>query len=156
MNAALASLRAQLAQRTPRERIVLAVGAGVLALFLLYLLVIGPARQARENAVARHAEAAETLGLVARATAAPRAATGSGAPLRAVVSQSAEAAGVVIDRYDNAGDDLRVAIGEAPAPALLAWLTELREREGVAVTEAQLRREAGGGVSARLTLRRGS
>ena len=156
MSAALATLRAQWAQRSQRERVLLAVGAGLLALLLLVLLVLGPARQARLAAVDRHAEAIETLSLVVSATDAPPAVAGSGAPLRAVVSQSAEAAGLVIDRYDSAGDDVRVAIGEAAPPALFAWLTELREQEGIEVVEAQLRREASGGVSARLTLRRGA
>ena len=156
MSARLAALRAQWAARTPRERLLLTVAGGLLALLLLFVLVLGPARAARAAAVERHADAARTLGVVARATAAPPSVRGSGGPLRAVVAQSADAAGLVIDRYDSAGDDLRVSLGEAPAPALFAWLTALREEEGIVAAEAQLRREEGGVVSARLTLRRAS
>ena len=144
-------------QRTPRERVMLTVGAGVLALFVLVVLVLTPARQMRENAVAAHADAARTLGAVRQATRAPRAAPrGSEAPLRAVVSQSAEAAGLVIDRYDSQGDDVRIALADASAPALFGWLAELREAEGITIAEAQISREDTGTVSARLTLRRGT
>ena len=157
MSALADRARAALAQRTPRERIILAIGAAVLALFLLLVLVLTPARQMRESAVASHAEAARTLGAVQQATRAPASASASdpsGAPLRAVVSQSAEAAGLVIDRYDSQGDAVRVALADASGQALFVWLTTLREREGILVAEAQIQRQDAGTVSARLTLRR--
>lgn len=148
-------LRAALAERSSRERALLGVAAALLVLVVLLFGVIGPARDARADAVARHAEAAQTLGAVRRATASPSAPTGSGGPLRAVVSVTADGAGIVIDRYDIEDDGVRLFIGSVEATRLFGWLTELREREGIAVSEAQLRREDGGMISARLTLTRG-
>lgn len=148
-------VRAALAERSPRERVLLGIAAALLALILLIFGVLGPARDARENAVARHAEAARTLGAVRLATNAPAAPAGTGGPLRAVVSATADQAGIVIDRYDIEDDGVRLFVGSTEAPRLFAWLTGLREQEGITVTEAQVRREEGGMVSARITLRRG-
>ena len=148
-------LRAALAERSPRERLLLGVATVLLALVVLLFGVIGPARDARVSAVANHATAAQTLGAVRQATANPAAPTGSGGPLRAVVSATADQAGIVIDRYDIEDDGVRLFVGNTEAVRLFGWLANLREQEGIAVTEAQLRREEGGTISARLTLARG-
>lgn len=149
----MTALRARWAALSDRERLLVAVMAGLAVLLLLTLLVLRPLAAARSEGLAAFRAAAETRAAVARAAAnGDGAAPVGGGDLRAVASQTAEARGIVIDRYDFQEDAVDLTITGIQAPDLYAWLGALSEEHGVVVREAQLRRGEGGELTARLTL----
>ena len=143
----------------PRERLGVLVVAALAAVLLLTVLVLRPLAAFKAGAKDRHADAAETAALVDRAVAgASGQGTGAptGAPLRAVISDTADAAGIVIDRYDISEDSVDLTIGSADAARLYAWLGGLSSDHGLSVAQGTVRGVEGGLVSARLTLERSS
>ena len=74
-------------------------------------------------------------------------------PVAQRVTQSAEAAGLVLTRLAAEGDGLRVTIEEAGFEPLMRWIAALEAEHGVIATLVELdRRPAPGMVSGRLTL----
>lgn len=153
----MSALRERWAAFTPRERLMLSVLGVVFAIILFLVLIVRPLTNMQTSGVAAFQEAARTRAAVARAAGQgqSRADTGTG-PLRGAVSSAADAAGIVIDRYDIQEDALDVTVTEVAAPTLYAWLDDLSRTEGVTVREGTVRAAGDGGlVTARLTLARG-
>ena len=164
MNAALARFRAWWGTLAQREQRVLAVGAIVLGLVVLYLGVWEPVAKAqRDRQLALEdaralATMLETLAVeVQRGRGAGGGGTaGAGQSLLSVVDQSRRASGLTKPptRLQPEGDAIvRIWLDDVPFDALLRWLADLQTRYGVRVDAADIERESGPGlVNARLTL----
>lgn len=164
MNAYLERFRLWWSGLADRERRIVAAGAAVLALVLLYLAVWEPlaqARHAREQAlVDERALAAllETLAVEMQQRGGAGAVAGTGQSLLAVVDQSRRASALSKppSRLQPEGEDtVRIWLEDVPFDALVRWLNDLQTRYGVRVADADIERESGPGlVNARLTLMR--
>ena len=151
----MSALQARWAAFSPREKLLLAVAAGLLVLLLLSVLILRPLANARENGIAAFAEAAATRAAVARSVGAGRATGTATGDLRAAAQETADAFGIVVDRYDFQDGAVDLTVSDVDAPTLYAWLAALADERGVAVREAQLRADEEGLVTARLTLAAG-
>jgi len=149
-----------------RERLMVSVGAGVVALVLLYLVVWLPmaSHTARlEQSVAEQQvlkrwmqrSAAEARQLRGRAVVG---AGDEGHSLLAVVDETAKQAnlGPAVKRIQPDGQDLvRISLEQAPFDDVVTWLAGLQQTQGVSVVDATLDRQSASGlVNARLTLKR--
>ena len=148
-----------------RERLMVAAGAALLLLFLLYVLVWSPIHSgydALRNSVEEQRttavwmrESAQTLASLKRNSG--RAAQGlGGKSLLSVADSTARAGGLgpALKRVEPEGkDSVRVWLDGAPFDVLVKWLGTLSIIHGVSAESATLERsDATGRVNARLTL----
>ena len=163
MKAYLDRFRAWWGTLAEREQRVLAAGAAILALVVLYLGAWEPLAQTQRDRVRALEDARalatllETLAVeVQRSRGAGGAGTaGAGQSLLAVIDQSRRASSVAKQpRLQVDGDNaVRVWLEDVPFDALLRWLGDLQTRYGVRVDTADIERESGPGlVNARVTL----
>lgn len=144
-----------------RERILVTVAGGLLALVVLIYGIamplwtgLGDAEARQDEAVEREARVASKVALLKDGGAARAAGTGDGAPLSLAVGQSAAEQGFTLETNTARGDRATsIAIAAIRAPALLAWLARLEEG-GVRVTDLTLRSGANATVAATATLER--
>jgi len=134
--------------RSPRERRVLAWGAGVLALMLVYALVWHPARQGvtrLESAMPRlradmndmRRQSAEITTL--RQTVSKARLDAAGA--RAALQASAGKRGIerAIERIDAMGSDrLRVVLSAVPFEPWVAWVDQLQREHQLVIEVARI------------------
>lgn len=149
-----------------RERVMVAVGAVVVALTLVYLVLWEPfanARSRQQIALADEralAERLETIGAtVQKARASGVAAIqGQDQSLLTLVDQQGKSPdlGKPPARLQPEGDnEVKVWFEDVPFDALVRWMAVLETRFGVQITGAELERRAGAGlVNARLTVTR--
>jgi len=147
---------------TPRDRRVLAIGAGVLLVIGLWLLVWEPLRDARDAARLRVASAAQDLAYLRAVvpqlrdagTAAPR----DGRSLLATVDATARESGVgsaLLRVEPVSSGQVRVYFEGAGFDALVDWLAMLQSAQGVTVGDLSVSRAGGvGRVDARVVLER--
>ncbi len=148
-----------------RERLMVAAGAALLVLFLLYVLVWSPIHSgydALRNSVEEQRstalwmrESAQTLTSLKRNSG--KAAQGlGGKSLLSVADSTARAGGLgpALKRVEPEGrDSVRVWLDGAPFDVLVKWLGTLSIIHGVSAESATLERsDATGRVNARLTL----
>ena len=136
----------------PRERLLIAVAGALALVLLLSVLVLRPLSNARADGVRAFEEAVATRAAVARAAGGAGQAGPATGDLRAAAQETADAFGIVVDRYDFQDGVVDLTVSDVDAPTLYAWLTTLAEQRGVTVREAQLRAGDDGLVTARLTL----
>ena len=146
-----------LADRTPRERLLLGTMAAVGALALVYLAVWQPLQNARSGyqaAIAR--QDALTARIATLGTdAAPAPVASDPRPPAVIVSDSAAAAFLAIRRLEPAEDRVGVVLEDADFGAVLIWLDRLDRDFGLQVAEIDIsRRPEPGVVSTTLMLRR--
>ncbi len=151
----------------PRERLVVAVGAVVVALLLVWGLVLSPIYGASASAAQRVDDKRATLAFLRDAAAelagapalASRGPDMSGQSLVVVVDRSARAAGLgaALTRNQPVGEDgIRVRMENAAFDALAVWLGTLSTSAGLAIEAASFERTPDEGrVNATLTLRLG-
>jgi general secretion pathway protein M len=154
-----ARLKALWASRTPRERRLLAVMLGLIALILAWLLILRPLGDMLSAAKARHGEAVEALA-EARAQAAaierlerrkPAAAAG---PIDMAVAAEASQAGFQLSQLQpRDGDRVALAIGSARPQALFGWVAGLEAR-GLIVDTLSASANPDRTLSAQIVLRR--
>lgn len=151
---ATAPLYQRWAQLQAREQLVLAVGA---AFALILLLVYGlwlPSHHVAQKAQQRFEanrvllqELQSQTGVAAGGAAAP------GSLLR-LASDAANAGNLALSRIEPEGDGgVRVWLEKADFNVVAAWLATL-SAQGIQLREAQVEKQSGGGVSARLALSR--
>ena len=146
-----------LADRTPRERLLLGAMAAVAALALVYLGIWQPLQNARngyEAAIAR--QDALTARIAALGSdAAPAPVISDPRPPAVIVSEAAASAALAIRRLEPAEDRVRVVLEDADFGAVLVWLDALDRDTGLKVAEIDItRRPEPGTVSTTLMLRR--
>jgi len=148
----------------PRERLIVAVGAVVLALTLIYVALWEPAANARAKQAAALAdqralaERLETIG----ATVQKARASGVGAiqgrdqSLLTLIDQQGKSPelGKAPARLQPEGDtEVKVWFEDVPFDALVRWMATLESRYGVQIVGAEIERRATAGlVNARLTV----
>ncbi|HZR37018.1 MAG TPA: type II secretion system protein M [Nevskia sp.] len=160
----LAPLRAWFEARQPREQLIVAAGALVVALALVYLVLWQPFALARDHAAAAlgssRALAAriEQIGAQAQQShaAGGQSVVGPEVSLLSAVDQASKDGilGKAPSRMQPDGDkQVRVWIEDVPFDAVLRWMDDLQKRYGVRVDGVTLeRRPAAGTVNARLSL----
>lgn len=146
---------------TARERVLVAVAGGLLALVFVWLAVLRPLDRAVDDARRRHArgvvalaEARAQADEVRRLAAALPAAQGAPADIAAAAAQ---AAGLPLSRAEPvAPDGVALAIDAARPAALWPWIGTL-ERAGLTISELSVRANPDRTVAVRLvaTARRG-
>lgn len=148
----------------PRERLIVAVGAVVVALTLIYAALWEPAANARARQAAALAdqralaERLETIG----ATVQKARASGVGAiqgrdqSLLTLIDQQGKSPelGKAPARLQPEGDtEVKVWFEDVPFDALVRWMATLESRYGVQIVGAEIERRAVAGlVNARLTV----
>jgi general secretion pathway protein M len=145
-------------ERSPRERVLIGVMLGLIAMLILWLGLIRPIDRAVGRASARHEAAVRDATIVTAKVAALKSARSDpvvpvGSDLLALVRVSAESAGFTLARID-AGEGARVtlSIASAKSPALFAWLSGL-DRAGMFVERAVIRPNSDTTLSFEATLR---
>lgn len=142
--------------RAPRERLLLAILLGVLALWLAIVAIWQPLQSARGrlgDQIVRY-ERALTVLQSQPAVAAPVAAPDD-RPLNVVITETAAAFQLTIRRLEPEGARIRVVLDEAPFDAVILWLEAVQRDHGLRVTQVEMtRRPAPGVVNATLTLER--
>jgi general secretion pathway protein M len=150
----------------PRERLMVAVCAAVVALTLIYLLLWEPLANARSSAQANLAQqraTAQRLEVIA-ATVQKARASGQGQiigrdqSLLTLVDQLAKSPqlGKAPTRLQPEGEqEVRIVFEDVGFDALASWLSMLETQYAIHVTAADFERRAGAGlVNARLTVQR--
>ncbi|MEN8206839.1 MAG: type II secretion system protein M [Pseudomonadota bacterium] len=158
-------MKAWLDNLEPRERMMLAAGATLLVLFLIYILVLSPIHSGYDtlrNTVDEQRttalwmqESVQTLARLKRSSG--RAAQGlGGRSLLSVADSTARAGGLgpALKRVEPEGSDsVRVWLDGAPFDVLVKWLGTLSTIHGVNAETVTIERSGTAGrVNARLTL----
>lgn len=141
--------------RSPRERVLLAVMAALIAVVVAVYGVLLPLQRMSAAAEARHALAAQRLAEVTVAeTAAPSGPAPASGDLQAIVIASATQAGISLSnqRLDNA-DQMTIGVASIDANVLFGWLQSVSQ-SGVAVTNFSATSVGGGQVQADAVLER--
>jgi general secretion pathway protein M len=141
------------AGREPRERVLLAVLAAVVAGLVYWYGLYSPLAALAESERERHEAASAGLARARGLSAAiqSRASTGGGAPPEQAVRRSAEEAGIAVSAVEPEGDALAVSIEAVAARPLFAWLARLQD-EDVGVRNFEAHRVEDGMVQVRLVL----
>jgi general secretion pathway protein M len=142
--------------RTPRERVLLAIMAALLAGVLVWLLVLRPLGLARDqaNADASAAAARRTAAeaLVAAIRARPAA---TGAPVQDILTRRLAEAGLQASRLDAQGQGQAVVeIAAVNGRLLLGWASGLEARDGLVIDQLEATRNPDQSVRVRLIVRR--
>lgn len=124
--------------RSPRERILLAVMLALLGLTILWFGIVGPLQSTLKDARLRHSEALDRnaaihakVDLLARVPPAGR--TALSGPVDQFITQSAADAGFTLERIQAQGaGQVDIAIASARPGAFLAWVHAL-EGQGVRI-----------------------
>ncbi len=138
--------------RSSREQVLIAFGVTLAVAVLLVAGVVRPLQVAR---IAARNDIRAYESRTARASAAHLGVAGrtDHRSPSVVVTESAAAAGLTLQRLDPEGGRLRVVVADAPFENLMQWLDQIERDSGLAVIDAQLeRRLAPGTVGAQLTL----
>lgn len=160
----LAPLLARYRELQPRERVIVAGGAFVLALLLAYLLLWEPfakAAQRQQSALAEERAFAERLEVIGAAVQRARASglgpvQGGGQSLLTLVDQASrlpELGKAPVRIQPDGEKEVRIWFEDVPFDNLARWLGILQTRYAVTVVSAEIERRAGEGlVNARLSL----
>ncbi len=154
----IARLQQAWAERSPRERQLLVVMLGLLAIMILVLGIIRPLASATVAARDRLDRVTIEAGQIATAVetlrdakkGAPPALTGT---LVLAVSQSASTAGFALSTLDPQGDDrVGFTIPAAKSPAMFTWLRAMAQ-QGIFVERMTMRTNADATLAVDGTLR---
>lgn len=147
MSAAMRAWTAFWQQRTPRERVYLAVMGLSVGLFVYVFLLLAPLRAMAVEAERRHAvaQAAQAqFAAVLAELAGRRAPPDAGADTAALLESAAAAGLVMTSDATAAAGRITLRFEAAPPQALFAWLAQVRERHGLPPLAATLRRGPAG------------
>lgn len=142
-----------------RERLLVSVAGGLMALIVLVYGIILPVGTALDEAAVRHRLATERAGRIAAQIdalkSAPRAkAAALAGPIEQVAGASAQEAGFTVQSNQRRGEDSAVIVIPAARPsAALAWIDGL-PAQGLAVEQLTMTPAPDGSVSVNLTVRR--
>ncbi|MFN3582701.1 type II secretion system protein GspM [Phenylobacterium sp.] len=140
--------------RTPRERLLLGVMAGLLLVFGLWFGVHRPLAQARAAAERRYDRALKEEAAIEIAAARIRTLRTAGggasrkAPAAEAVNASAAAAGVTLSRVEpDPVGGVQVAVGGVSPAQLFPWLAALQRDYGVTPRHLTIVKDEQGGLS---------
>jgi general secretion pathway protein M len=153
----VSALRSWFEARSPRERRLLLVMMGLLAVTIVWLAVVIPVRDGLSSARTRYADAVVRLGRAeAGARAVKRIQRAQPAPVPLPIADAVRAraseAGIALTALEPLGPErVRIAAAGAKAGALTAWLARL-EGEGLLAENVTMTAAGDGTVSADATL----
>jgi general secretion pathway protein M len=159
------NLRQRFDELAPREKRLVYLAAGLVALAVVYLLVVMPLNAFTARAAARVDQKTADLAWMQQAAPQVMAASaaggsGGGESLVVLVDRTAREAGLggsVRDQSPNGDNGLRLRLEGAPFDVLITWLVALQQQHGVSVEAANVdAASAPGLVNASLTLTHGS
>jgi general secretion pathway protein M len=160
------TLRDRIAGLSARERNLVYLAAGLVAVALLYFVIVLPLTTMTTKRAARVEQKAADLAWMRQvapqvsAAAATGAASGSGESLVVLVDRTGREAGLgsaIRDQTPSGENGLRLRLEAAPFDVLVAWIASLQQQHGVRVEAATI--DAGsapGLVNASLTLNHGT
>lgn len=153
----IARWKARWVMMTVRERVLILIMFGLMAVVVLWLGIVRPVNDGLVDARADHLIAVDRAGRIDAAVNALRRTAGASPILEGAldqfVVQSASEAGFTLDSQNLMGADrLEIAIGSARPTALFTWLSVLEAR-GVGVEAIAVQPGANGTVGARITMR---
>lgn len=146
-------------ERTPRERLILGVGGGLLLLVLCWLLLIEPALQGREQwkkaLPALRADYAQMQSLSQQAASAPAPSAAAPAPDRAAIERGLADHGMKAQSLNVSEDGVRVTLTDVSFSALTDWMQQVQRDAQLVVDVAGITaRDRIDRVDANLSLRR--
>jgi general secretion pathway protein M len=158
------NLRHRFDELAPREKRLVYLAAGLVALAAVYLIVVMPLNAFTARAAARVDQKTADLAWMQQAApqvmAASAAGGSAGESLVVLVDRTAREAGLggsVRDQSPNGDNGLRLRLEGAPFDVLITWLVALQQQHGVSVEAANVdAASAPGLVNASLTLTHGS
>ena len=147
-----------------RDQISLLLLAGVLVIYLAYMLVWSPLATLRDEMARRNVATAESLQRVDAMVSEIMDLRDSGASnnnrrnLTSLINQSTSRLGLPVSRLQpNSRGEIQVRMEDAPFDDLLAFLHELEYREGLLVLEASVAQAGSAGrVNATVRVGQGS
>jgi general secretion pathway protein M len=148
-------MKAYLSRLTLRERLLILIGLPLALMVAAYQFLWVPLSLARADYASQIAAYRLVTETAATAQTTPIAPVSRqlNDPISVRVTQSAEAAGLVLRRIEPDGAAVRVTLDDADFTQLLLWITELEYAQSVKVNAIEIdRRTAPGTVSARATL----
>lgn len=153
----IARWRARWVMMTLRERVLILIMFGLLAVVVFWLGIVRPVNDGLANARAEHAIAVDRAGRIDAAVLTLRRTAGAAPILEGaldqVVVQSGTEAGFTLDSQNLVGPDrIAIAIGSARPTALFTWLAALETR-GIGVETITVQPAANGTITARIMLR---
>ena len=139
--------------RTPRERLLISVAAGLAAFVLLLQLIWLPAMRAKESAQLGADRAAKTLEAISRRSSAhgtdraPGTKPNDPDTIRRVVLETANSRGLTIARVlvDEQGSVV-VQVDDAPASTVFGWLLDVRRSSNAHIRKASMNDSGNGFV----------
>ncbi|MCR9279026.1 MAG: type II secretion system protein M [Pseudomonadaceae bacterium] len=150
------------AAQTPRDRSLLALLAGFLAVVFLWLAVWQPVSQWHDRAVSTHQRLQGDLEFMQRTASRARgkaqssqAERGRSRPTLTIITRSAASAGLNITRArpEGGGETYSVTFEGKPFNDILQWLSDLSANNGIVVRDAQVSTDSTPGyVNARFAL----
>ncbi len=165
LNQRIQQVREWLLSRDPRERVLILVGAALLALFLLHAMIWSPLANGYESTKSQlyklrkdivwMRSAAKVLVLNKRHK--PLNNTSSQGSLPTLVDQSARSTGIisVIKRVEPRKDKVQVILQRAHFGKLLRWIEILHQRHKLSITQISINRSRQAGfVNVRVLLSR--
>lgn len=148
--------------QTPRDRSLLVLLAGFLALVFLWLAVWQPVSEWRDSAVSSQQRLQSDLEFMQRTASRARgkaqssqAERGRSRPTLTIITRSAASAGLNITRArpEGGGETYSVTFEGKPFNDILQWLSDLSENNGIVVRDASVSTDATPGyVNARFAL----
>lgn len=140
-------------ERSLREQILLGTLAAIAIFTLLLMLVIAPLRDAREDAQMRIRDAALLEARLRAGGDLTGTARFRGATASAIVTDSAAAAGITIERIEPDGTSTRVVLTSVPFDQVVRWIAEVEQHSRLRVRKVDIERQpAPGLVSATIVL----
>lgn len=128
-----------------RDQVSLLILAGVLMVYLVYMLVWSPLTSLRDDMVRRNVATSESLQRVDAMVSEIMALRDSGAGassrrnLTSLVNQATTRLGLPVSRLQpNSRGEIQVRLEGAAFDDLLSWLHELEYREGLLILEASI------------------
>jgi general secretion pathway protein M len=138
--------------RSSREQMLLGALALLALAALLLIAVVRPLEAARARA-AGDIRTYDMLAMRLRAAGPGLTAGVHRGPPAQIVSQTAAANGLTVQRVEPENGKLRVVFADAPFEAVLRWVAEIERTSALRISEVQIERSAqGNGVSAQFLL----
>lgn len=137
--------------QSPRDQMMLAIGGGLVALYLLLFMVLFPMqndlhkKQLRNNAVLNEQQQVYILaGQVMARQQSGGNSNSSG--LNGLLNQSLGEYGLRMENFQPSGNSARIRLGSSDFNQVLAWLNEMEVKQGVTVKDITITAESSPGA----------